>query len=239
MQFPKASAYPSSLVKDKIMGPNPLKVCEELLANHHIAPAACIVDLGSGSGITSVMLAKDYGFETYAVDLWSDPEENTAFFESMGLSNKQIHPVKADASAGLPFEERFFDAVVSLDSYNYFGRDPKYLGERLLPYVKDQGLLYLAFPGMKKDCHHDLPACLLKSWNEEQLDYMHDMDWWKSIILQTSGVSILDMWEMECTEESWADWLECDNEYAQGDRASVEAGALDYLNTIALVLQKN
>ena len=47
------------------------------------------------------------------------------------------------------------------------------------------------------------------------------------------------MHEMRCTDEAWNDWLACDNEYAAGDRASVEAGALDYLNTIAITLRKH
>ena len=43
---------------------------------------------------------------------------------------------------------------------------------------------------------------------------------------------------MDCTVEAWRGWLACDNEYAQGDRASIEAGALDYLNTLAVVLRR-
>lgn len=43
---------------------------------------------------------------------------------------------------------------------------------------------------------------------------------------------------MLCTAEAWSDWLACDNEYAAGDRAAIEAGALKYLNTIAIVLRK-
>ena len=67
---------------------------------------------------------------------------------------------------------------------------------------------------------------------------MHDMDWWRTNIAQTDGVDILDMREMACTREAWADWVGCDNEYARGDRAAVEAGALDYLNTIAVRLRR-
>jgi hypothetical protein len=37
----------------------------------------------------------------------------------------------------LKFEEEFFDAVICIDSYNYFGRDEKYLDDKLLPYVKN------------------------------------------------------------------------------------------------------
>lgn len=238
MNFPKAESFTLDVIQSKIMGPNPLKLCEELLTDSLIPVGARVCDLGSGTGITSVLMAREYGFETYAVDLWSDPEENAAFFKEMVVSDELIHPIKADASKGLPFDDGFFDAVVSIDSYNYYGRDPEYLGKKLLPYVKPGGMLYLAIPGMMRDCHENLPECLLASWTPEQLEYMHDMNWWRSMIGQTQGVEIVDMYQLKCTGEAWSDWLACDNEYASGDRAAVEAGALDYLNTIAVVLRK-
>ena len=155
----------------------------------------------------------------------------------MGLTNRRAVPLKADATA-LPFAHGFFDAVVSVDSYNYFGRDPLYLGEHLLPLVRRGGELLFAIPGMARDRHDDLPACLLASWTPEQLGYMHDMAWWRANLEQTGDAEILDMREMTCTHEAWADWLECDNEYAAGDRAAVEAGALTCLNTIAVRLRR-
>lgn len=238
MNFPKANSFPANLVREKIMGPNPLKICEELLTEVNLAPGSVVCDLGSGTGITSAMLAREYGFDVYAVDLWSNPIENRAFFNKLGIPLATIHPVKADATQGLPFPPEFFDAVISVDSYNYYGRDPRYLGEKLLPYVKQNGMLYLAIPGMARDCHSNLPTCLLKSWTPEQLDYMHDIDWWRAIISQTEGVEIVDMHTMECTTEAWADWLACDNPYAQGDCAAIAAGALGYLNTIVITLRK-
>lgn len=237
MQFPKTSHFDTQLVRSKIMGPNTLLLTEELLLNADLPAGSVVLDLGSGSGISSVMLAREYGLVTYAADLWSDPSENMRFFESQGLGNRQIVPVKADATQ-LPFAHGFFDAVVCVDSYNYYGRDPEYLGSKLLPFVKEGGMLYLAIAGMVHDCHSNPPACLLTSWTPEQLDYIHDMDWWRAMIGQTPDVEIVLMNEMGCTQEAWEDWIACDNEYAQGDRAAVEAGALEHLNTIAVVLRK-
>lgn len=57
------------------------------------------------------------------------------------------------------------------------------------------------------DCHDALPACLLASWSSEQLEYIHDMSWWRNMIGQTSGVVIEDMHQMACTSEAWADWI--------------------------------
>jgi cyclopropane fatty-acyl-phospholipid synthase-like methyltransferase len=146
-------------------------------------------------------------------------------------------PIHADAN-NLPFAHEFFDAVVSTDSYNYFGRDSEYLGEKLLPFVKSGGLICICVPGMKKDCHYDLPKELLASWTPEQLDYIHDAEYWRSIIEQTAGVTIISLEEMESNEEVWADWLACENEYAVSDRKAFDAGGGKYLNFISIIVQK-
>lgn len=237
MHYSKSEKYNNPALQAKIMGPNPVKLEEELLLDHRIPEGAVVCDLGSGQGLTSVFLAKEFGFTVYAADLWSDPEENRRFFDEMGLSREQIIPVKADA-ADLPFEKEFFDAVVSTDSYNYFGRDPRYLDEKLLPFVKSGGYLYIAIPGMKKDLHDALPPELLLSWTPEQLDYLHDADYWRKITGQCRGAEVLSVQEMESNEEVWADWLKQENEYAVGDRKAMEAGGGKYLNFIAIVLRK-
>lgn len=237
MKYLKSEKYNIPALQAKIMGPNPVKLEEELLLDHKIPEGAVVCDLGSGQGLTSVFLAKEYGFTVYAADLWSDPEENRAFFDEMGLTREQIVPVKADAE-NLPFEKEFFDAVVSIDSYNYFGRDSRYLDEKLLPFVKSGGYLYIAIPGMKKDCHENLPQELLLSWTPEQLDYMHDVRYWRDIVGKSCDAEIVSVHEMESNEEVWADWLRQENEYAVGDRKSMEAGGGKYLNFIAIVMRK-
>ncbi|MGN0114470.1 MAG: SAM-dependent methyltransferase [Acutalibacteraceae bacterium] len=160
MKYTLSEKYNTPKLMAKIMGPNPIKLEEELLLDCKIKSGATVCDLGSGQGLTSVFLAKEYGYTVYAADLWSEPEENRKFFREMGLDDDKIIPVKADAEA-LPFEKEFFDAVISTDSYNYFGRDENYLDDKLLPFVKSGGYIYIAIPGMKKDCHDNLPPELL------------------------------------------------------------------------------
>lgn len=233
----RSEKYCTPELMKMIMGPNPIKLEEELLVEHKIPENAVVCDLGSGQGLTSVFLAKEYGFTVYAADLWSDPAENRTFFDSMGVSPDRLIPVKADATA-LPFEKGFFDAIVSTDSYNYFGRDESFLDEKLLPFVKSGGYIYIAIPGMKKDCHDDLPPELLLSWTPEQLDYMHDVKYWTNMLSKCVGAEALSIKEMESNYEVWADWLKQDNDYAIGDRKSMEAGGGKYLNFISIVLRK-
>lgn len=237
MKYPLSEKYASDRFMSKIMGPNPIKLEEELLTNNLIPRGATVCDLGSGQGLTSIFLAREYGFKVYAADLWSDPEENRKFFAEEGLTESEIVPVKADATA-LPFEKEFFDAVVSTDSYNYFGRDPAYLDEKLLPFVKHGGYIYVAVPGMKKDLHDDLPPELLLSWTPEQLEYLHDAKYWADIVGRCHGADVVEISEMESNDEVWEDWLKQDNEYAVGDRRAMEAGGGKYLNFIKIVLKK-
>lgn len=237
MIYEKSKNYNTALINGKIMGPNPIKLEEELLANHKIPKNATVMDLGSGQGVTSVFLAKEYGFRVFAADLWSDPSENMRFFEQLGLTKKEIVPIHADAAA-LPFAHDFFDAIVCTDSYNYFGRDADYLGSKLLPFVKRGGYIYIAIPGMKQDCHNALPKELLLSWTPEQLDYIHDVSYWRGIISKTEDAEIEALYEMESNEEVWNDWLCQDNDYARGDRKTMEAGGGKYLNLIKIVLRR-
>ena len=239
MLYPKSDKYRTPELMSKIMGPNPLMLLEEALTGlvDHVIPTGSLVcDLGSGQGLTSVFLAKEYGFAVYATDLWSDPEENAAFFATEGVVDRVI-PVKADAT-DLPFSHDFFDAVISTDSYNYFGRDPHYLDDKLLPFVKEGGLVVITVPGMKRDLHDRLPQALLASWTPEELDYIHDAAYWAEMVGACEGAEVLAVEQMETNEAAWADWVALDNEYAVKDRRSVEAGACEYLNFVKIVLRK-
>lgn len=237
MKYEKTKKYNIDLINKKIMGPNPLKLEEELMMNNKIKEGSVVMDLGSGTGITSVFLAKEYNLKVYATDLWSNPEDNKKFFEEMGLTDKEIISVKMDAT-NLKYEKDFFDAIISTDSYNYFGRDENYLDNKLLPFVKQGGYIYIAVPGMKKDCHDNIPKELLLSWSKEQLDYIHDINYWKNIISKSKDSEIISIYEMESNEECWNDWIKCDNEYSRNDKKAIDAGALKYLNFIAIILRK-
>lgn len=237
MYYQKALGYPDGYMRENIMGPNPLKLLEEILALHPLQEGMTVLDLGCGRGVTSVSLAKDYGVKVFAADLWIDPTDNKRRFDAMGLSVDQIVPLRAEAHE-LPFAQEFFDAVVSIDAYHYFGLDPAYLGRHLLPLVKRGGFLLIAVPGMKRDIHDDIPPEMLLSWPPEALDTIHDAAYWRNVLAATEEAEIVHIDEMEGYEECWNDWLATDNEYAVSDRKAMEAGAGKYMNMLAIVLRR-
>ena len=142
MDYNKTQKYDSDFIKNCLMGPNAMKMLEELLARYPLTAGDTVLDLGCGMGITSIFAAREYGVRVFACDLWIEPGDNKKRFDEMGLDSHQVIPLKAEAHA-LPFAEDFFDAVISIDSYHYFGLEREYLGKHLLPLVKRGGLILL------------------------------------------------------------------------------------------------
>ena len=237
MNYPHTNRLDQTLLKQNIMGPNPAKLLEELMEHYPLPQGQVVMDLGCGQGGTSIMLVKEYQLTVFAVDLWISAGENWQRFEQQGLTNRQIVPIHEDAHT-LPFAEGFFDAVVSIDAYHYFGLDREYLGKHLLPLVTSGGWLLFVVPGFHKDVHDNLPRELLLSWSAEDLETIHDADYWRGVLEETEGIEIVSIQEMESNEECWQDWLATDNEYAVMDRVPMNAGAGKYMNFISIALRK-
>ena len=239
MNYQHANTFDKAFLKENIMGPNPAKLLEEMLTRYPLEAGQTVLDLGCGRGVTSILLAREYGLKTFATDLWIPATENYRRFQAAGLTREQIVPIHAEAH-DLPFAEEFFDAAVCVDSYQYFGLDPEYLGKHLLPLVKHGGLLLLLAPGFRKDVHDNLPPELLLSWSAEDLDTIHDCEHWRKVVSATKGMEILALEELprEHFYECWNEWLETENPYAVHDRLSMNAGAGEYMNFIVIALRR-
>ncbi len=109
-----------------------------------------------------------------------------------------------------------------------------YKREKLILFLELILKLLTLFPLIKKE--NLTPSSIY--FDKEQLDYLHDIEYWKNIILKSRNSEIVSIYEMESNEECWEDWINCDNEYSKSDRKSIEAGACKYLNFIAIVLKK-
>jgi ubiquinone/menaquinone biosynthesis C-methylase UbiE len=69
--------------------------------------------------------SKEYDVTVWATDLWFSPSENLKRIRDAGFI-RNIYPIHADART-LPFASDFFDAIVSIDAFPYFGTDDHYL----------------------------------------------------------------------------------------------------------------
>ncbi len=237
MNFIKANRFEQNFIDENIMGPNPAKLLEMLLEAYPLQEGMRVLDLGCGRGVTSIMLARDYGLNVFATDLWISATDNWNRFRQAGFSEGQIVPIHAEAHE-LPYADEFFDAVVSIDAYHYFGLDRDYLGKHLLPLVKPGGWLLFVAPGFHRDIHDALPPEVLLTWSPEDLDTMHDIPYWRDVLNATDGIEIVSLTELDHFEECWQDWLNTENPYAVSDRIPMNAGAGKYMNLIAIALRK-
>ncbi len=241
MKFTKSNKYNKKFINENLMGPNSMKILEELLQPVKFEKGMRVLDLGCGKGLTSVFLAKEFGVQVFATDLWISASKNYEMIESMGLEN-QIIPMHADAG-DLPYADEYFDAIVSIDSYHYFGTEPDYM-DKLAPLVKKGGTIALGFPGVKKEFNGVLPDEMMSYWEKVKDDILktfHSIPWWKELLSKSNEISIESIQEMQCFEECWKDWLTCDNEYAEyaaNDKLSMEAGADKYMNLIAIIAKR-
>jgi len=124
-QFPMSAEYDAEWICENQMGPCSLWLLEFLMKNMTLKAGMRVLDMGCGKGMTSVFLAKEYGVTVFANDLWVEPTDNFKRFREAGLEEKII-PIKAEARS-LPYAHNFFDAIISIDSYEYYGTDALYL----------------------------------------------------------------------------------------------------------------
>jgi len=124
-QFPRAAGYDAGWMLDNVMGPNALWLAESLSEVLPLSPGMRVLDLGCGKALTSIFLVKEFGVRVWAGELWVHPSENWKRINEAGVE-ADVVPMKVEAHT-LPFAAEFFDAIVSIDAYHYFGTDDLYL----------------------------------------------------------------------------------------------------------------
>lgn len=114
-----------------MMGPNSMMLLEELLADIPLNPRMRVLDLGCGNGLTSIFLAKEYGVQVFALDLWVSATDNYRRFQEAGVDDMVI-PIHGNA-LDMPFANEFFDAVISVDAYHYVGNNDTFFVKKYVP----------------------------------------------------------------------------------------------------------
>lgn len=227
----KSNKYDFSFVKENMMGPNSMKILEELSESLKLEKGMRVLDLGCGRGLTSIFLAKEYGVTVFATDLWISATDNYERVKAMGLDDKII-PIHAEAH-DLPFAQEFFDVAVCIDAYHYFGVEEDYLTKHFAPIVKKGGQIAIAVPGLKKEFTDGIPAELIPYWYDNM--NLHSLDWWHNLWKASDLVNIKEYKELKCHEEAWQDWLLCDNDYARRDIKMMEAEGGNYFNLVSIM----
>ncbi|HEY0300946.1 MAG TPA: methyltransferase domain-containing protein [Rhizomicrobium sp.] len=200
-RFPRASRYDGRWIVDNLMGPHVLWLAEYLAEAVPLTPGMKVLDLGCGKAISSIFLAKEFAVEVTAADLWIKPEDNARRIAAAGVADR-VTPVHAEAHA-LSFAEGSFDAIVSLDAYQYFGTDDLYLGT-IARFLKPGGRLGVVMPGLAHEI--DTVPHNIEPWWEWDFCCFHSPDWWRRHWAKTGLVAVETADWMADGHALWLDW---------------------------------
>lgn len=209
--------YKSYISEETMMGPNSARILAELLDKYPLQVCSNdkILDLGCGTGLTSLIIAKETGANVFANDLWISAEENRKRFAAWGVGDK-VTPVCEDANS-FHFDKKQFQALISIDSYHYFAGSEGFFQKKILPFMKDFGVALIGIPGIK-DEYAGREKELLSDWLGEDFYMFKSPKHWRELIGVSGRIASVKTWEMDCFSEAWNDWLATNNKFALGDK---------------------
>jgi cyclopropane fatty-acyl-phospholipid synthase-like methyltransferase len=231
-RFPRSSQYhPEWVLANASGGANALWITEWVTAALDLRSGMRVLDLGCGRASSSIFLRREFGVEVWATDLWFSASENIQRIRDAGVEDG-VFPIHADARS-LPFAEDFFDAIVCIDSFPYYGTDDLYLNY-LARFVKPDGRVGVAGAGLMQEIEGAPPEHLREWWTQD-LWCLHSAAWWRRHWERTS---IMDVEVADTMTDGWQRWLEWQRAVAPGNAPEITALEADrgsYLGYVRLV----
>jgi cyclopropane fatty-acyl-phospholipid synthase-like methyltransferase len=188
--FPLSAEYDRSWIKKNSMGENVLYNLESLCEIIEFNEGMRVLDLGCGKAASAVFLAKEFGVEVWAVDQFVAPSENYQRIKEMNCEHS-VFPLKLNAKE-LPFPNDFFDIIVCVDSYMYYGTD-----ERFTPYIsqflKPGGIIGIVDICFSKEINYlaEVPD-FMRAHYQDKWYFVHSMDWWVKLWKKTGHLKIIN-----------------------------------------------
>jgi len=231
-RFPRSSQYHAEwVIANASGGANSLWLTEWLTAGMNLQAGMRVLDLGCGRASSSIFLHREFGVQVWATDLWISASENIRRIRDADACDG-VFPIHADARS-LPFASDFFDAVVCVDAFPYFGTDDLYLNY-LAHFVKPGGPIGIAGTGLIREVEGSVPEHLREFWTQD-VWACHSATWWRRHWERTG---IVDVELADSMPDGWKFWLDWHRAAAPNNVAemkAVEDDAGRYLGYIRLV----
>ena len=232
--------YRQYFTKDYLMGPNSFRLLDELIRQKPSDVSFHrTLDLGCGFALTSFFIANETDADyVYAYDLWVPASENYLRIRDSHLEDRII-PIHGDAM-DMPFAHEYFDAIISVDAYHYFGCREGVFAEKILPFVKKGGYVMIAVPGLREQPRGDLKQ-LFEAWAEgDDAQLFKTSAWWEQLLKdECGGACDIAVKEAQCFDIAWQEWFDTGHEYGIRDREFLQKGLDRILNFVLIYVRKN
>ena len=231
--------YKKYFTKKYLMGPNSFRLLDELISRcPENVKFDRTLDLGCGFALTSLFIADETDAkQVFAFDLWVSASENYARILDNGFEDKII-PIHGDAM-DMPFAQNYFDCIISVDSYHYFGCKEGIFSEKILPFVKENGYVMIAVPGLKIQPQGETKK-LFEVWAEgDDSELFKTAAWWKDLLTKECGDRCwIDVKEADCFDIAWQEWFDSGHEFGVRDKEFLDKGLYDILNFLLIYIRK-
>src|SRR5450631_1818573 len=186
--FPLAAKYDPKWIRDNALGENALCQAESLARRLPLHAGMRVLDLGCGKATSSIFLAREFGIEAWAADAATSPTENRKRAVALECE-RSVFPLRADAH-NLPFAKDFFDAVIAIDSFLYYGTDDRYLNS-LVQFIKPGGFVGIVDIAFAREVRsiEEAPE-YLRAQYAKHWSYVHSISWWRQHWEKTGLVDV-------------------------------------------------
>ena len=139
----------------------------------------------------------------------------------------------------MPFARGYFDAIVSVDSYHYFGCKEGVFADKILPFIRPGGTVMIAVPGLREEPVGSLRT-LFETWAEgDDSLCFKTVDWWKNMLeKECANQCDIEVKEAECYDRAWEDWFNSGHEFGTRDKEFLSKGLDQILNFVLMYVHR-
>ncbi|RPJ27600.1 MAG: class I SAM-dependent methyltransferase [Chloroflexi bacterium] len=221
-KYPELQGYSGAEIYQDCFGGGGLYLAAQMARTLRLRPDDTVLDLGCGKGSSSIFLAKHYGVNVIALDLWTAADFLQQKISAQGFSDR-ITAIQMDATQPLPFAMNYFDSIFCMNSFSFYGGNPEFI-EHLLKHLKPGGQLCIGSEVLTSEFTAEqminppqVYAFRLPAPNEhvdvfeDDFKKQHTPEWWRNLF-QLSGLQVESCRELEDADAIYEELVRYEHE---------------------------
>jgi len=266
-RFPRSHTYNLEWIREGGMGSHPLWLAEWLSQGLDLRPGMRVLDLGCGKAKSSIFLAREFGVEVWATDLWVSPSENYQRIRDANLDSHLPLPLGEGRGEGLgegrgeggegrgegvlkrarvfPLRANAHKLPYAAEFFDVITAHDcySYFGtddlylNYLVQFVKPLGQIGIAGAGLAQEISAGVPEHLKSFWSQD-FWCLHSASWWRNHWSRTGLVDVEVADNMPNASEVWTHWQRQNSPDNTAEIETVERDAGEYLTYIRQIARR-